>query len=505
LLASVIVCALSLWVVDSAHAGTYVVEECHSSNDHTAVADPVYQTNGSLAFTPGTLCTSSVAPGVAIGTQGSFSGPLQASWAFFAPPGAYINGVNLQRHQNSSGGYSAEVAVCGSVGCNGYFDNTSQFAATQFGAGGWTSFFSLLQCGPGACDSGGFVYMNELQFTMLDAASPTITSLEGTLMASGPRRGSETLTIAASDQGSGVREARVRVNGSEVGPRPQSSCAIWSDGTASRLRPCGSANYSLTINTDAAPWVDGTNVLEVCAYDFAMSGTPNVGCVQRTVETDNSCPSSGGTAPATELRAGLEKQGNGDVRPSIYVRSTRGAALRGQLASGSGPVGNANICVYEKIDLLGDVRQLVQTAKTRSDGIFAVQLPPGPSRLFDVVYRYNNQLVQKEQLYLDSSVVPTFRLGPKGGLSNGENAHFSGLIPGPNADGRAISLQARTGKKWRTFKQLRTDDKGRYKGRYRFTQTHGRALYTFRALVKRQGGYPYSPGSSKKKKIVVRG
>jgi hypothetical protein len=78
-------------------------------------------------------------------------------------------------------------------------------------------------------------------------------------------------------------------------------------------------------------------------------------------------------------------------------------------------------------------------------------------------------------------------------------------VPGPNADGRAVAMQARVGRKWRTFKQLRTDSDGRYRGRYRFTQTTGRVRYVFRALVKRQGGYPYEPGGSPKRKLVVHG
>ena len=56
-------------------------------------------------------------------------------------------------------------------------------------------------------------------------------------------------------------------------------------------------------------------------------------------------------------------------------------------------------------------------------------------------------------------------------------------------------MQARVGRKWRTFKQLRTEADGRFRGKYRFTQTSGRVRYVFRALVKRQSGYPYEPGS----------
>ena len=66
-------------------------------------------------------------------------------------------------------------------------------------------------------------------------------------------------------------------------------------------------------------------------------------------------------------------------------------------------------------------------------------------------------------------------------------------------------MQARVGKKWRSFKQLPTDAKGDFHGKYRFTQTRGRVRYVFRALVKKQGGYPYSEGASAKRKVLVRG
>ncbi len=107
-------------------------------------------------------------------------------------------------------------------------------------------------------------------------------------------------------------------------------------------------------------------------------------------------------------------------------------------------------------------------------------------------------------MYLDSSVLPTLKV-TKSKLRNGRAVGFRGRIPGPDDDGRAVTMQAKVGKKWRTFKQLSTDANGHFKGKYRFTQTRGRVLYVFRALVKKQGGYPYSPGASPKRKVVVHG
>ncbi len=133
----------------------------------------------------------------------------------------------------------------------------------------------------------------------------------------------------------------------------------------------------------------------------------------------------------------------------------------------------------------------------RSDGSFALEIDPGPSRSFDVVYRYNDRVAEKKRLHLESVVVPTFKIVGRRSLRNGQNVRFRGRLPGPNADGRGISLQARAGRKWRTFKQVRATSDGTFRGIYRFTQTIGLAQYTFRARVKKQGNYPYSPGHSR--------
>jgi hypothetical protein len=119
------------------------------------------------------------------------------------------------------------------------------------------------------------------------------------------------------------------------------------------------------------------------------------------------------------------------------------------------------------------------------------------------VYRYNTRKIS-DRVELDSTVVPTLDI-PKRSLVNGQAATFVGRLPGPKSEGRAVALQARVGRKWRTFKQLRTDSDGRFRGRYRFTQTVGRVRYLFRALVKSQNGYPYEPGASRKCKLIVRG
>lgn len=460
-----------------------------------------------LAFTPGQVCDPIADPGVAIGTQGGpWGGPIYAQWSFFAPAGTTIEGVNFQRNNHRGGGLLWPlISICSSGVCNGVSDNTAGWIGTQFGAGGWTSFHSFIGCSISSCSSGGWVYVSNLQFTMSDSASPVVTSLGGSLLAGGVRRGSESLSVRANDAGAGLRSLAVTVNGATIESRTL-GCALISGGISNYMRPCGNANEAFSVNTEGAPWVEGQNTLEVCASDFAAGGNANVGCAQTTVVIDNSCPTSAGAPQATAIDAALQEEGEkSELSPSVSVRSDEGATVRGQLSGPRGPVGGANVCLYEKIDVPGDIRRLAQTTKTKSDGTFGVQVEPGPSRQLDVVYRFNNQVIERAQLYLDSSVKPELKMKPKKGLTNGETTGFFGEIPGPNQDSRGVSLQAKAGKKWRTFKQIKTNSEGKFRGRYKFNHTRGRVTYKFRARVKRQGGYPYSPGSSAKRKVRVRG
>ncbi len=194
----------------------------------------------------------------------------------------------------------------------------------------------------------------------------------------------------------------------------------------------------------------------------------------------------------------------GHLRSQASVRSSEAPVIRGALTTSRGePVGGGTVCVYQTVDLADASRELVTTATTQGNGRFATRLDPGASRRVDLVYRFNTRTIE-QRVALSSTVVPMLSVGEKS-VSNGNPVHFKGWLPGPNSEGRAVVLQARVGRKWRTFKQLRTDQDGAFHGLYRFTQTVGRVRYTFRAAVKQQSGYPYEPGASRKRKVLVRG
>ena len=159
------------------------------------------------------------------------------------------------------------------------------------------------------------------------------------------------------------------------------------------------------MQTDAPPWHNGTNELEVCVRDYAANDPT---CLNRSVEVDNSCPGSGGTEAAA-LDGGIQ-QGD-SVRSSTMVRSNQDAVARGRLATSSGdPVDGATVCVFETDAIRDATPQLVAKAQTKNGGRFAALLDRGPSRSLRFVYRYNNHQLE-DAASLRSTVVPSLAIG----------------------------------------------------------------------------------------------
>lgn len=422
------------------------------------------------------------------------------AWNFYAAPGTRFATSIARVHYRTDAGYGPMTngdgapgyASVGSAGPNQWEwpvqNNTSHFtiALTCFAAGG--------------CPSGSSAYAYTDAFTAeVQDFHPPSVSASGELLDGGVVRGVQTLQTSSSDFGGGARSISVYVNG--LYSKGVDFCPPLG-GVYTTLKPCPDTSGArvLSLDTQNDPgWANGPNDVTICAGD--VSGNVSSPCIRRTVHVDNSCPTSG-AQQGSQLESGVDVGGR--LRSLAAIRSTQSPLIRGRLTNADGdPIAGSTVCAYETVELEDASSQLVSTATTQANGRFVTRLDPGPSREVELVYRYNTRTLQRT-LQLDSTVVPTLKLAETS-LRNGERAHFTGRLPDPNAAGRLVALQARAGRKWRTFKQLRTDEGGTFKGLYRFTQTSGRARYVFRALVKRQGGYPYEPGSSRKRKLFVRG
>jgi hypothetical protein len=136
-----------------------------------------------------------------------------------------------------------------------------------------------------------------------------------------------------------------------------------------------------------------------------------------------------------------------------------------------------------------------------ASGRFTYRLPAGPSRAVKV---------SLAPAGIDSNVVAENVLAPMAIAA--DHRHVTGkrvvrlrgrvgggMIP---RGGLLVTLQGwQRGWGWRTFRAVRTDRAGRWSTRYRFRLTHGR--FAFRAILLRQGTYPYLTSRSKAVAVTV--
>lgn len=179
----------------------------------------------------------------------------------------------------------------------------------------------------------------------------------------------------------------------------------------------------------------------------------------------------------------------------------------GSLTTSHGmPVSGGEVIVEGQLRSGGPFTRL-GTARTDRLGAFNFAVPRGGSRT--VRYRYEGTRTTKPSSgQLETRVQASVRLKPsKRKLLNGQAVVFRGRLPGrpiPKG-GKVVALQAKVGRKWRTFATPRANARGAFRHRYRFTATTGLRRYVFRAVSTREAAYPYERGTSAKVSVVVRG
>lgn len=147
--------------------------------------------------------------------------------------------------------------------------------------------------------------LNALLFILSDDSDPQVsfTKTEVPFMAGRWVKGAQYVTFAVSDAGSGMREERLYIDGSELwsmdhGAECSTSTTPSNGEWARSYSPCptgGPWDRSIAVNT--AAFKDGSNhTVQVCAQDFAqfqgLNGTGGQSCTSRTVATDNTPPTA---------------------------------------------------------------------------------------------------------------------------------------------------------------------------------------------------------------------
>ncbi len=217
-------------------------------------------------------------------------------------------------------------------------------------------------------------------------------------------------------------------------------------------------------------------------------------------------PNGTGASAKVKLTLGVRRAGGGTAR-RVLGSHTRTWGIAGRLLSSAGkPIVGARVNLLQRVS----GRRWVARrgfVRTRADGRFSATLPGGPSRTVRATYfpfgdsdafRSSNavaiDVLAPLTIATDRRVVGGRRVVTIRGRAGGGSIPRSGLL---------VTLQGyQAGFGWRTFRTLRSNAAGSWRASYRFRATSGR--FAFRALVPRQGSYPYATTVSRPVAVTVR-
>lgn len=369
------------------------------------------------------------------------------------------------------------------------------------------------------CDAGPNVSVRYIAAVEVDPVAPKLSALQGSLLAGGVLRGRQSLAIDASDEGGGLSNVSVSVNGLPAAQPSAPNCSLVQTTNPSVLgivaenppllgtvavavTPCPTKlKPSWTLNTAAYPFHDGANSVQVCASDFATLNEPNTTCSPtQTVNVDNSCnesPIAGGEVLSARFASSRNEE--------ITVPFARPATVTGELHSDAGDaISGATICVQMQTEGSEGGAVPIATTTTDARGHFSYKVPPGPNRRVSIGYRHDTFQVAR-WLHYYAHTKPTIRLTP-GRVQSGDQVRITGRVPGPSAAGRVAVLQAAglRSKRWYTFHRATSNQRGIFHSRYRFDATTQTTTYRIRAVIPKQADYPWEQGHSQPALVQVR-
>jgi hypothetical protein len=494
----------------SARAGTYVVAQC-SPNVNPDAADASY-TASTTHFKPFVDCSAS-GPGLQIrhqlstGETGTVQGAYGA-WVWQAPSGTFITGGSTFSRLATEDGIHGYLAVSTDNGESVSYENQNDDQGHTSGIppGNWRYLVARLQCTQpnegNRCvgnAGGAHTYVKQARIQVTDVAPPTM-ALAGSMFSGAVLRGPQDIQLSASDQGSGIHSVQVAVNGKNAaGDDLSASCNPAPGNLTTRLVPCPTSfSKTYTLDTASGPFVEGSNSITVCVYDYAQTGTANSVCETKEVVVDNLCPGStiGG---GEKLAAGF---GNGKTERTLAFRKR--ALIRGKLRDGGGnPVSGATICVEGHTDLEGRPFHLIGTTTTNENGGWTFKLKHGPSRVIRIAYRAGSFQTTSD-LVLHMRARSTFHINVHRTCVH-RRIYFSGAVAGPQPAGRVVYVVGKVPGSKRTYpvREASTDALGHWRAAYAFTPVSRTTRFEFWVVVPKQAEYAYEKGHSVHRYIRV--
>jgi hypothetical protein len=535
----------------SAFAGSWMEVSCVNPNQSAAPSEDWtsfaggggYGSNNSTACGPGSpmYAILSTDAGVGVGSNETLQ--------YTPPSGSTLIGgsvdVSLYADgygQDASGtavAYSPEYQYNGSnvffqcaAGLTPCANGTNDFAGVlgiPSGRGG--SLYLSAGCGGDAgqaCDEGGsegawsLVRLWWANLLLSSEATPSGSSVGGTLL-SPNAEGTAELTLDAADPGGpGVYLVTVEIDGKAVySGTPNNNggkCVpVGTSGAALMFdygQPCpASESVDLPINTSNL--ANGQHTLKVVVQDAAgnsavvYDGTittkqPLSGSLGAMPGPGTGMASSAGSSVAPAgVPNGTTASRTAQLHLGVRSRITRSYAHRavritGRLLNAAGqPIDGATLEVLQQVSG-SPTSTVIAHARTGSKGTFATTAPGGPTRTIEVAYRaFSTDASYAAVAAIQESVSAGVRLNVAPRRTSPEGTiTLSGRVLGPvPAQGVVVELLVHYRGHWEPFRDPRTDSRGRFHVVYQFQGGVGR--FPFRALVfGNQSGFPFIHGES---------
>jgi hypothetical protein len=373
--------------------------------------------------------------------------------------------------------------------------------------------------------------------TLADRFAPSVQAVGGAAITDSTWTGAEPLTFSATDRGGGLFRVIVEADGVPVKALPAVADDRCVDRTGGRdfgyPVPCPTQGAG-SVSMDAADLPGGSHIVAVYLEDVAGNRTALIPPATRLIVNDYRAvgyyangmffnprfatprvANGAGAISDARLTASFVRQvGRGRARHSVRgakreVRFSQRPTVKGTLTAPSGePIADATVFIGQQPQ--GQNWRLDGAVHTDSAGEF-VYRPAArhPNRHLRAVYfpfSDSHENVATDPLTLRVRAGLTLHVD-RHRLRNGQRLIFTGRVLGAlPAEGIAVTLQAKVGRHYRSFRQLRASSRtdGRIRTAYRFERTTGPIRYRFRLKVVRQAGLPFQGGVSPVVSVSVR-
>ena len=504
-----------------ASAGTYRVYSCVAPSGGAApVGDSSYGWQPSPRAQAASLslvnsCASGQGLTARLAAPGSVPLGAGGQWIFMPPPETSIAGFDLTWSGTAANGGESTISRSDQPDPTYERRYTSTFASERVVENnlGLSHLLVLVACSfANPCPAGpdlATYRMTESTMTLRDNTAPTAANVSGDLVASPEWRGPMSLAFSAADTGSGVYRIIVSVDGQDaLGVVVDANDGRCADADATNADaheflwpvPCkASAAPQLAVDTGGLPL--GAHAVSLLLEDAAGNRTPIYGPVAKTILAPPAGRGEGNGTPASDA-ARFTGRRNRSVTTSFAHRRLR---VRGRLVGPDGkPIAGARVDVLSQLHRAGSRFRDIGHARTNRRGGFSFKAPPGASRTLRFGYRshlgdgaFTATLDVLQRVRADATLARArrFRARRQGDLPRASARR----LPARRARSSSSCRRPDRGR-WRTFALVRSDRRGAFHYRYRFS---GSGRFAFRARVRFERAYPYVLGYSRRTSVSV--